>query len=266
MVRLKPINYPMSPRHKTATWNAKDAWRDVSTWHTCKGLVCVQGSCLELLVFGGWWTRIQDNSDEAEERWRWHRWGKLQWGGGCHITCPPALTNREHPRRTATRDLWARWGQRLMGASRDASSLDLININLKGKCQKFLIQSMTCNSEEQSSVLASVNVIISIVMATAAQMLNNAESPASDWQRNRRGGGSMAVHGRVSYLWVVTVVMEIIGVGSFWAPVARLLEHFLGFGRYPRLALRHSTLRRSGPRTQFIDQLCKMKTFCFAAN
>lgn len=51
---------------------------------------------------------------------------------------------------------------------------------LKGKSQKFRIQSMTCISDEQSSVLASVNVIISIVMATAAQMLNDADSPASD--------------------------------------------------------------------------------------
>lgn len=59
--------------------------------------------------------------------------------------------------------------------------------------------------------------------------------------------------------------MEIIGVGSVRAPVARLLEHFLGFGRHPRLALRHSTLRRSGPHTQFTDQLCEMKTSCFAA-
>lgn len=63
-----------------------------------------------------------------------------------------------------------------------------------------------------------------------------------------------------SYLGVVTVVMEIIGVGSVWAPVAGLLEHVLGFGRHPRLAFRHSTLGRSGipPRTrkseQFTDQ------------
>lgn len=64
-----------------------------------------------------------------------------------------------------------------------------------------------------------------------------------------------------SYLWVVTVVMEIIGVGSVWAPLAGLLEHVLGFDRHPRLALGHSTLGRSGTppthrrkREQFTDQ------------
>lgn len=52
-----------------------------------------------------------------------------------------------------------------------------------------------------------------------------------------------------SYLWVVTVVVEIVGVGSVGAPVIRLLEHFLGFGRHPRLALSHATLWRSGTHT-----------------
>ncbi len=52
-----------------------------------------------------------------------------------------------------------------------------------------------------------------------------------------------------SYLRVVTVVVEIIGVGSVGAPATRLLEHFLGFGRHPRLALSHATLGRSGTHT-----------------
>lgn len=52
-----------------------------------------------------------------------------------------------------------------------------------------------------------------------------------------------------SYLRVVTVVMEIVGVGSVGAPVTRLLEHFLGFGRHPWLALSHATLGRSGTHT-----------------
>lgn len=154
----------------------------------CKGLVCVQGSCLVLLVFGGWWARIQDNSDEAQERWHWHRWGKLRWGGGSHTTRPPAPANGVQPRRTATYDLLARWGQRQTGAYRDTSHLDIINGNLQGKCQTFLIQSRTCKSDEKSSVLASVNVVISIVTATAAQILNDADSPADSWQRNRRWG------------------------------------------------------------------------------
>lgn len=51
-----------------------------------------------------------------------------------------------------------------------------------------------------------------------------------------------------SYLRVVTVVVVIVGVGSVGAPVT-LLEHFLGFGRHPRLALSHATLRRSGAHT-----------------
>lgn len=45
-------------------------------------------------------------------------------------------------------------------------------------------------------------------------------------------------------LGVVTVVVEVVGVGSVGTPVTRLLEHFLGFGRHPRLALSHATLGR----------------------
>lgn len=52
----------------------------------------------------------------------------------------------------------------------------------------------------------------------------------------------------LSYLRVVTVVVVIVGVGSVGAPVT-LLEHFLGFGRHPRLALSHATFRRSGTHT-----------------
>lgn len=60
-------------------------------------------------------------------------------------------------------------------------------------------------------------------------------------------GDDVCLH--LSYLRVVTVVMEIVGVGSVGAPVTRLLEHFLGFGCHPRLALGHATLWRSGTHT-----------------
>lgn len=49
-----------------------------------------------------------------------------------------------------------------------------------------------------------------------------------------------------SYLRVMMVVVEIVGVGSVGTPVARLLEHFLGFGCDPRLTLCHAALWWSG--------------------
>ena len=52
-----------------------------------------------------------------------------------------------------------------------------------------------------------------------------------------------------SYLGVVAIFMEVVRVGSVWAPVTRLLEHFLGFGGHPWLALSHTTLWRSGIQT-----------------